>query len=119
MLTCLVVDDEKGAIDILVEYVKQTPDLECVATFRDSVEALNFLMRNPADLLFLDIDMPNLSGMHLSDLVRNREIHIVFCTAYSEYAVESYERDAVDYLLKPIAYQRFLKAVGRVKKVIH
>ena len=116
MLTCVIVDDEKGAIEILSEYVEQTPDLECVSLFRDSVEALNFLSRNPVDVLFLDIDMPNLSGMQLSELVRKQGIQIVFCTAYSEYAVESYKRDAVDYLLKPIDYQRFLQAVGKVRQ---
>jgi two-component system LytT family response regulator len=118
MLKCVIADDEMGAIDILSGYVRQTPDLDCVSTFRDSVEALKFLMENPVDLLFLDIDMPTLSGMQLSDLVRRQGIQIIFCTAYSEYAVESYERDAVDYLLKPIAYERFLRAVKKVQEKI-
>ncbi|MFC1502129.1 LytR/AlgR family response regulator transcription factor [bacterium] len=118
MLKCVIVDDEKGAIDVLSGYVRQTPDLECVAAFRDSVEALNFLIQNPVDILFLDIDMPKLSGLQLTELVHGKRIRIVFCTAYSEYAVESYEHDAADYLLKPIAYERFLKAVEKVRKII-
>jgi len=118
MLKCVIVDDEKGAIDVLSGYVRQTPDLECVAAFRDSVEALNFLMQNPVDLLFLDIDMPKLSGLQLTDLVHGKSIRIIFCTAYAEYAVESYEHDATDYLLKPIAYERFLKAVEKVRKIV-
>lgn len=116
MLTCVIVDDEKGAIDILTEYVQRTPDLHLESAFRDSVEALNHLSKSETDLLFLDIDMPGLSGMQIADLLRSRNIQVVFCTAYAEYAVESYERDAADYLLKPIAYDRFLKAVDRVRR---
>ena len=74
---------------------------------------MTFLAGNEVDLVFLDIDMPNLDGMQLSELIRNKGIQVIFCTAYSEYAVESYEKDAVDYLLKPIAYERFRKAVDK------
>jgi len=113
MWRCVVVDDESGAIEILSGYVRKTPQLELTKTFRDSVEALTFLNHNDVDLVFLDIDMPNLNGMQLSELIRDKNIMVIFCTAYSEYAVESYEKEAVDYLLKPIAYERFLKAVTR------
>lgn len=116
MIRCVVVDDEKGAIDILSKYVKQTPYLELVQTYRDSIEALMFLTNNEIDLVFLDIDMPNLNGMQLSDLIKTKNMQVVFCTAYSEYAVESYERDALDYLLKPVTYDRFLKAIGKVQR---
>lgn len=109
-------DDESGAIEILSRYVVRTPELELVRSFRDSIEAVSFLAGNKVDLVFLDIDMPNLDGMQLSELLRNKGIQVIFCTAYSEYAVESYEKDAIDYLLKPIAYERFLKAVQKALK---
>jgi len=116
MLRCIIVDDESGAVEILTRYVKRTPELELVESFRDSIEALTFLAGNEVDLVFLDIDMPNLDGMKLSELIREKDIQIVFCTAYSEYAVESYEKEAIDYLLKPIEYERFLVAIKKAFK---
>jgi two-component system LytT family response regulator len=116
MLRCIIVDDENGAVEILTRYVQRTQELELVESFRDSIEALNFLADNEVDLVFLDIDMPNLDGMRLSGLIRNKQIQVVFCTAYSEYAVESYEKEALDYLLKPIAYERFRQAVDKALK---
>ena len=113
MMRCVIVDDESGAVEILTRYVNRTPELELVRSFRDSIEALTFLASNEVDLVFLDIDMPNLDGMQLTDLIRNKDIQVIFCTAYSEYAAESYEKEAVDYLLKPIAYERFCKAVNK------
>jgi DNA-binding LytR/AlgR family response regulator len=118
MLECVIVDDEKGAVDVLSDYIQQTPGLRSKAAFRDAVEALNYIARDGADVLFLDINMPNLSGMQLADLLRNQGVVIVFCTAYSEYAVESYEKNAVDYLLKPIPYERFLNAVEKARRII-
>jgi two-component system LytT family response regulator len=118
MLRCIIVDDEIGAIDILSEYIEKTSGLECVASFRDSVEALNFVMQNNIDLLFLDIDMPNLSGMQIAELIHEKKTLVIFCTAYSEYAVDSYEREAVDYLLKPIAYDRFVRAIEKARKLL-
>lgn len=115
-LRCIIVDDESGAIEILTRYVKKTPELELVRSFRDSIEALTFLAGNEVDIAFMDIDMPNLSGMTLTELIRDKNIQVIFCTAYSEYAVESYEKNAIDYLLKPIAYERFFKAVEKAKK---
>ena len=117
MLRCIVVDDESGAVEILTHYVEKTPELELVQSFRDSIEALTFLAKNDVDIVFLDIDMPNLDGMQLSGLIRNKDIQVIFCTAYSEYAVESYEKEAIDYLLKPIAYERFCSAVAKAQKV--
>jgi len=116
MLHCIVVDDESGAVEILTRYVEKTPELELVRSFRDPIEALSFLASNQVDIVFLDIDMPNLDGMKLSALIRNKDTKIIFCTAYSEYAVESYEKEAIDYLLKPIAYERFCKAVDKAQK---
>ena len=116
MLRCIVVDDESGAIEILTHYIEKNPDLELIRSFRDSIEALTFLADNEVDLVFLDIDMPNLDGMRLSGLIQDKDVRIIFCTAYSEYAVESYEKDASDYLLKPISYERFCKAVAKAQK---
>jgi two-component system LytT family response regulator len=117
MLRSVIVDDESGAVEILTRYVNKTPELELIASFRDSIEALKFLAGNEVDLLFLDIDMPNLDGMQLAELITNKHIQMIFCTAYSEYAVKSYEKEAVDYLLKPIGYERFLKAVQKALKI--
>jgi DNA-binding LytR/AlgR family response regulator len=116
-MRCVIVDDESGALEILTQYINRTPQLELDASFRDSLEALSYLARHDVDLVFLDIDMPNLDGMQLAELVRNKDMQVIFCTAYSEYAVESYEKEAVDYLLKPIAYERFLKAVDKALKL--
>lgn len=118
MLRCIVVDDESGAVEVLSRYIENTPELELVRSFRDSIKALTFLANSDIDLIFLDIDMPNLDGMHLAELIRDKGIQVVFCTAYSEYGVESYEKNALDYLLKPIAYERFRKAVDKVLQVL-
>jgi len=116
MIRCVVVDDEAGAVDILSDYISKAPNLELTNSFLDSVKALNYLIENPVDLVFLDIDMPNLDGLQLSDLVHNRGMQVIFCTAYSEYAAQSYEQEAVDYLLKPIAFDRFMKAISKVNQ---
>jgi two-component system, LytTR family, response regulator len=116
MIRCVVVDDEAGAVEIVKDYISKTPNLELVNSFLDSVKAVNYLLENPVDLVFLDIDMPNLDGLQLSDLVRNHGMQVIFCTAYSEYAAQSYEQNAVDYLLKPIAFDRFMKAVSKIKQ---
>jgi len=116
MLKCIIADDESGAVEILARYVRKTDDLELVGAFRDSIEALAFLAENEVDLAFLDINMPRLDGMKLAGLIRDRKTEVIFCTAYSEYAVESYEKGALDYLLKPIAYERFLAAVKKARR---
>lgn len=116
MLTCIIADDESGAVEILARYVRKTEGLKLAGAFRDSLEALSFLADNDVDLAFLDINMPRLDGMRLAGLIREKDTRVIFCTAYSEYAVESYERGALDYLLKPIAYERFLAAVEKVRR---
>jgi DNA-binding LytR/AlgR family response regulator len=113
MLRCVIVDDEIGAINVLTNYITKVHELELVNSFQDSLGALDYLNNNSVDILFLDINMPDINGMQLSDLVREKQISIIFCTAYSEYAAASYEREAVDYLLKPISFDRFLKAVSK------
>lgn len=115
MINCIIVDDEQHAIDILVHYVKQTPYLNLVATTTNPIEALQFVAAQKVDLIFLDIQMPELSGMDLIKAI-NGKAKVILTTAYSEFALESYELDVVDYLLKPIRLPRFLQAVQKAVK---
>lgn len=113
---CIIVDDENGAIEILTNYVSKVSWLQLDAAFRDPMEALNHLSQNSVDLIFMDINMPDLSGIQLSRLIPQEQTDIIFCTAYPEHAVESYEISALDYLLKPIPFDRFLAAVNKFQK---
>lgn len=113
MINCIIVDDEQHAIDILVTYVKQTPGLYLIGTSTNPVEALQIVAANKIDLVFLDIHMPELSGIDFIKAI-NGKIKVILTTAYSEFALESYELDVVDYLLKPIRFTRFLQAVQKV-----
>lgn len=117
MITCIVVDDEPSALDVIAIHAAKMPDLEVLGLYTDPFKARDFLKDNPVDLVFLDINMPGLSGLQLLDQLSVRP-HVVFATAYSEYAVDSYEYDAADYLLKPIEFDRFAKAVQKVKKLM-
>lgn len=112
MLRCLIIDDEPFAVNLLEAYIQQTPFLQLAGKCYNAIDALHFLRSTPVDLLLLDINMPQLSGMQLAGLL-NQNYQIIFTTAYSEYAVESYELNAVDYLLKPITFERFMKAVQK------
>lgn len=114
-LTCIILDDEPPAIRILEKYATQMPDLECVASTRKSLEALQLIEQHQPDIVFLDIQMPDLTGIQLSKLINNKT-HIVFTTAYAQFAVEGFELAATDYLLKPISFIRFVAAVEKVKK---
>jgi len=114
-ISCVVIDDEHGAIEILENYVNKVSWLDLVATFSDPLEALNYLTQTPVDLVFMDINMPDVDGLQLSRLIKAEDTAIVFCTAYSQHAVESYEIKALDYLLKPIPFDRFLVAVNRMQ----
>ena len=111
-ITCSIVDDEPLAISLLESYVSKTPFLELRATYSSAVEALEGLRRFPVDLLFLDIQMPELNGLEFSKIVPP-ETRIVFTTAYSQYALEGYKVNALDYLLKPISYTDFLESANR------
>ena len=116
-MKCIIVDDEPFAIELLRSYVEKTESLELVGTFSNPVKAHSFLMKNSVDLIFLDINMPELTGMQLIKSL-NHCPAIIFTTAYSEYGVESYEYNAADYLLKPIRYDRFLKAVYKASEIV-
>lgn len=113
-LTCMIVDDEPLAVKMLESYVSRTPGLEAVAALNDPVEALARLKEEPVDLLFLDIQMPDLDGLSLAQMLPPGT-RVVFTTAFKEYALESYDVSALDFLLKPIRYQKFLKAVDKAR----
>lgn len=111
-MNCIILDDEPHAIDVLKRYVEQTPSLVLKGTFRNPVRAITFLQTESIDLIFLDVNMPNLNGIQFLRSLKKKPL-IIFTTAYTDYAVESYEWDAVDYLVKPILFERFLKAVSK------
>ncbi len=111
-MKCLAIDDEPVALDILKDYIAKVPFLECEGVFRDPLKALDYLRKNRIDLVFLDINMPDLTGIQLLKTLKKPPL-VIFTTAYSEYALESYDYDAVDYLLKPIEFERFIKAANK------
>lgn len=113
ILKCIIVDDEPRAIDVLKEYADQLYSLNLLATFRNPIEAFDFVKQNEVDVIFLDINMPNLSGIQFIKSLSTPPA-IVLTTAYSEYAIEGYQLDVVDYLLKPIEFERFMNCVNRL-----
>jgi len=112
-LKCLIVDDEVLAQDVIEKYITNIPTLQLVGKCDNAVEAISFLHNNHVDLLFLDLNMPELSGLEMLKTL-NKRPNVILTTAYSEYALESYEYGVVDYLLKPIKLERFIKAVNKV-----
>ena len=116
-LTCIIVDDEPLAVRLLVSYVEKTPDLKLLASFTDSIRAINAIKEQKPDLLFLDIQMPNIDGMELAHSLPE-ETHVVFTTAFKEYAFESYEVNALDFLLKPVRYNKFLGSIEKARKLL-
>jgi two-component system LytT family response regulator len=108
-MKCIVIDDEPIAVKILEDYIEKVPFLRRKASFRSAVKALEYLRHQSVDLIFLDIKMPDLSGIQFLRSTAKQPL-VVFTTAHSEYAVESYDYQVVDYLLKPIEFDRFLKA---------
>ena len=115
-LTCMIVDDEPLAVRLLESYVEKTPDLQLLASFTDSIRAINAIKEQKPDLLFLDIQMPNIDGMELAHSLPE-ETRVVFITAFKEYAFESYEVNALDFLLKPVRYNKFLGAIEKARKL--
>jgi DNA-binding LytR/AlgR family response regulator len=112
-ISCLIVDDEPLARSLLKDYVSKISSLRLVDVCSNPLAAMEVLKVNQVDLLFLDIQMPEITGISLLKIMKNKPL-VVLTTAYSEYAIESYELDVVDYLLKPITFQRFLQAVDKV-----
>jgi len=115
MIKVVAIDDEPMALSIVEEYIKKTPFLKLKGLYTDSIEALTFVQENSVDLIFLDINMPDLTGLQFLNALEKKPL-VIFTTAYSEYAVKSYEYRAIDYLLKPIEFEHFLKAALRAKE---
>lgn len=115
MITCLIVEDEPLARNLLTEYVQKVPYLKLIQASSNPLAALEILRKEPVDLLFLDIQMPELTGISLLKTLQKKPF-VVLTTAHSQYALEGYELDVVDYLLKPITFERFLKAVEKVNQ---
>lgn len=114
VLTCIIVDDEPPAVRVLQKYAGQLPDLDCVAVTNSPIEALQLIEQHQPDILFLDIQMPELTGIQLSAILKDR-VKIIFTTAYAQFALDGFELNAVDYLLKPISFDRFIRSVEKVR----
>ena len=113
MITCIIIEDQPPAQRVLKKYITDMGNLDLRGTFADALQAMDFLKEEPIDLIFLDIHLPKISGM---DFLRGMRFkpHVILTTAFSEYALESYEYDVVDYLLKPFSFERFVQAVSKV-----
>ena len=113
-LKTVIIDDEPLAIDVIKNYCATVTHIEVISYFTNPVEAMNFINTNAVDLIFLDIEMPLLSGIEFIDTLKNKP-QFIFTTAYPQFAINGFELEAVDYLIKPISYIRFLKSVNKVK----
>lgn len=116
-MKCVAIDDEVHALKVIELHTKKVDKLEMIATFTDPVQASDFLEKHQVDLIFLDINMQSLNGFELLESLTHKP-NVIFTTAYSEYAVKSYSVDALDYLMKPIAFSRFLKAVNKAEESV-
>ncbi|TVZ55820.1 LytTR family two component transcriptional regulator [Lutibacter sp. Hel_I_33_5] len=110
---CVIVDDEPMAREIITSYIEKTPNLELIKSCKNASEAMIFMQNQEVDLFFLDINMPEITGLSLAKII-NKKAKIIFTTAYRDYAVDGFNLNVVDYLLKPIAFDRFLEAVQKV-----
>jgi DNA-binding LytR/AlgR family response regulator len=112
-LKCIAIDDEPLALEIITAYIEKVPFLRLLKTFDNAIDSIDFIKRNKVDLMFLDIEMEALSGIQLIHALKERP-EVIFTTAYDSYAVEGFELDAADFLLKPISFERFVKSVDKV-----
>jgi DNA-binding LytR/AlgR family response regulator len=112
-INCIAIDDEPLAMDIIRDYCSRVPFLNILRTFDSAVDSIDFIRNNNVDLLFLDIQMEELTGIQLLNILKQKPL-VIFTTAYDTYALQGFELDVVDYLLKPISFERFLKAVDKV-----
>lgn len=116
-INCAIIDDEPLAVNLLKSYVEQIPTLQLIGAYTNAVEAMEGFRSSTIDLLFLDIQMPQLSGLELANLIPSKT-KIVFVTAFKEYAIEGYKKRAFDYLLKPVSFEDFQKCVERFVKYL-
>jgi two-component system response regulator LytT len=120
-LTCIAIDDEPPALDLVTRFIERTSFLKLKNTFDNAVEALRFISESPVDVVFLDIQMPDLSGIELARILNGRNIgqppSIIFTTAFDQFALEGYKLDVVDYLLKPFGYDDFMRAATKALKL--
>lgn len=114
MIKCLTIDDEPLALNKMASYISQTPFLELVGACRSGYEAMDLISKTKIDLMFVDINMPDINGLDFVKTLHNKP-QIIFTTAFSEYAIEGFKLDALDYLLKPIGYNEFLKAANKAR----
>lgn len=115
-MKCVIIDDEPLAVELLEDFVKKVDTLELLRTFNNAIDAVSFINQNNVDLIFLDIQMPHFSGIEFLNTIEKKPL-IIFTTAYSDYAVEGFNLGAVDYLVKPIPFHRFLKSVVRAQQI--
>ena len=115
-ISCIIIDDEPSSQNVLKSFINKVEYLDLKHACNDALEALEYLKKNPIDLLFLDINMPQLSGISFYKSLQNPP-KVIFTTAYSEYALEGFNLNATDYLLKPFSFERFLKAVSKIKDI--
>lgn len=112
MIHCLVVDDEPLAREAIINYINRMPDLQLAGEFENAIEALNILRRQTIELIFLDIEMPEIDGIKFLKSLKNKP-GVIFTTAYRNYAVDAFDLDVIDFLLKPISFERFLNAIDK------
>ncbi len=117
MLRCVIIDDEPLALKLLVDYVEKTEFLELKNSFTNPIEGLHFISSNEVDLVFLDIQMPELTGIQFMKIMKSK-CQFIMTTAYNQYAIDGYEFDVIDFLLKPITFDRFLIAANKAKERI-
>lgn len=116
-MTCVAIDDEPIALEVLEEYISKTPNLELLKTFTDAFKAIEYIKENKVQVLFLDIQMPQITGIQLMKSLSEPPL-VIFTTAYSNYAIEGFNLNAIDFLLKPFEYDRFLKATNKASEYI-
>ena len=117
MINCLIIDDEQSAINIIVNYLQHVPYLNLIGSTTSSIEGLDRINNEAIDLVFLDIQMPNITGIDLIKAIKGK-CKIILITAYPEFAIDGFELEVIDYLLKPVPLPRFLKAVQKAKEII-